>query len=99
MFSRINRQYCLNVLLPEAILQILLWRSGDRTSLDLLDDDEEERLHALGAIKMQETDWVQDVMSLRETKVRVMKKRAVRDTPMASGGTRSRPKRGAVPRR
>jgi hypothetical protein len=86
----------LNVLLPEAILQILLWRSGERKSLDLLDVDEEERLHALGAMKMQETDWVHDVMRLRETKVRVMKKREVRGTPLTSGGTRSRPKRAAM---
>jgi hypothetical protein len=64
--------------------------------LDILDGDEEERLHALGLVKIQETDWVQDVMRLRETKVRVMNKRAGRGAGVgvgvsASGGTRSRP--------
>ncbi|KAI6036021.1 hypothetical protein BKA83DRAFT_4157016 [Pisolithus microcarpus] len=37
--------YCLNILLPEAIKQLLLWKSGERTSSALLSDDEERRLH------------------------------------------------------
>jgi hypothetical protein len=63
----------------------------------MLDLEEEERLHVLGTARMEEADWVEDVMRLRETKVRVMRKHEVCDTLMVSKGTRSRPKRRAVP--
>ncbi|RDB22192.1 hypothetical protein Hypma_010693 [Hypsizygus marmoreus] len=57
--------YCLNVLLPEAILQILLWRNGLRRSVDLLSDGEEMILHWKGEELIKESDWVNDVMRLR----------------------------------
>ena len=38
-------QYCTSVLLPEAILQLLLWRNALRESPELLPPDEEARLH------------------------------------------------------
>ena len=89
------RQYCLNVLLPEAVLQILLWRSAERQSLELLDPDEESRLHEIGAHKAQATDWVRDVMRLRESQLRMRKKRSLAASAIF-GGTKSRPKRNAV---
>ncbi|KAG5649415.1 hypothetical protein H0H81_004008 [Sphagnurus paluster] len=58
-------EYCLNVLLPEAILQVLLWRTGKRTSVALLSEEEEERLHGEGQQLLQERDWVRDMMRLR----------------------------------
>ena len=67
-------QYCSNVLLPEAILQLLLWRSGERQSLDLLPPEEETRLHQLAQLKSHETDWVRDVMRLREVTVRAQRR-------------------------
>ncbi|KAG6915330.1 hypothetical protein DXG01_012102 [Tephrocybe rancida] len=64
--SRVEKaDYCLNVLVPEAILQILLWRNGDRTSIDILDDEEEADLYAKGVILLKASDWVNDVMRLR----------------------------------
>ncbi|KAG5716404.1 hypothetical protein E4T56_gene5546, partial [Termitomyces sp. T112] len=60
-----KNDYCLNVLLPEAILQILLWRTGERTSLDLLGTVEEASLHAKGLELLRASDWVNDVMRLR----------------------------------
>ncbi|KAF8810728.1 Aldedh-domain-containing protein [Phlegmacium glaucopus] len=41
-------EYCLNVLLPEAVRQILLWRSGKCTSIELLSSAEEEELYQEG---------------------------------------------------
>ncbi|PFH51715.1 hypothetical protein AMATHDRAFT_141912 [Amanita thiersii Skay4041] len=66
--------YCLNVLLPEAILQILLWRNGLRRAVELLSLDEEERLHDQGIQLLQVTDWVFDVMRLRNSRLRLLAK-------------------------
>ncbi|KAG5644042.1 hypothetical protein DXG03_009194 [Asterophora parasitica] len=59
--------YCLNVLLPEAIMQVLLWTCGERRSVALLSDEHEEDLHMKGEIKLRERDWVTDVTRLRES--------------------------------
>ncbi|KAF5377048.1 hypothetical protein D9757_007700 [Collybiopsis confluens] len=64
--------YCLNVLLPEAVLQLLLWRNRHRTSVELLSDTAEADLHATAERLARETDWVFDVVRLREVKVRQM---------------------------
>lgn len=60
-------QYCIEVLLPETIGQILLWRTGERKSIDVMweNQQEEERLHERGEQLMRETDWVMDLMRLR----------------------------------
>ncbi|KAG6335164.1 hypothetical protein ID866_3926 [Astraeus odoratus] len=90
--------YCLNVLLPECIQQLLLWRSGARTSTELLSEEEEQQLHDLAARKATETDWVDDVMRLREAQARL---RGVdlnkpgsqeQETKIVPGGTRTRPR-------
>lgn len=60
--------------MPEAILQILLWRNGYRTSAELLPDEEEKALHEKGQELLKERDWVYDVMRLRTLKVQQMKK-------------------------
>lgn len=70
----ILKQYCLNVLLPEAILQILLWRAGLRTSIELLSEAEEKELHDQGDVLIKERDWVYDVMRLRSSKLRQLQK-------------------------
>jgi len=98
-------QYCLNVLLPEAILQLLLWRSGERTSVELLSEEEEQALHDVGEEKLRETDWVFDVVRLRESKMRQLarasgKRKAEEGTgDAANGGTMSRPRRSTGLRR
>ncbi|KAF9014600.1 hypothetical protein BDZ89DRAFT_445336 [Hymenopellis radicata] len=43
--SQLNKiEFCQNILLPEAIKQILLWRNEKRTSLALLSDEQEAEL-------------------------------------------------------
>ncbi|TFK36333.1 hypothetical protein BDQ12DRAFT_736939 [Crucibulum laeve] len=70
--------YSVNVLLPEAIRQILLWRSGDRTSVDLLSPAQEHDLYKRGAALLNETDFVFDVMRLRRSAERRLAQRRER---------------------
>ncbi|TFK72767.1 hypothetical protein BDN72DRAFT_876324 [Pluteus cervinus] len=70
--------YCTDVLLPEAVIQILLWRSGNRKTMELLSDDEEQTMHDKGTELSKETDWVHDVVRLRESKKRRLEKNAQR---------------------
>ncbi|KAI9466099.1 hypothetical protein BJY52DRAFT_1239398 [Lactarius psammicola] len=58
-------QYCLLVLFHEATLQLLLWRSGERRSPDLLPQDEEVRLRAIGLAKSEEKEWVEEISRMR----------------------------------
>lgn len=68
MLSELDQiTYCTSVLLPEAILQLLLWRNGHRTTPDLLPAEEEEQLHALAAQKASETYWVHDIINLKRS--------------------------------
>ncbi|KAG2150708.1 uncharacterized protein EDB93DRAFT_1083972, partial [Suillus bovinus] len=96
--------YCVNILLPEAIQQLLLWRSGERTTAALLSHSEEERLHERGSAKAQETDWVFDLLRLREAQARLWgvdlkgKDKTKNKVGEARGGTRSRPRKTTVPR-
>ncbi|KAK0196588.1 hypothetical protein F5146DRAFT_1012122 [Armillaria mellea] len=90
--SRLEKiEYCQNVLLPEAILQILLWKEGARTSVELLSDDEEQRLHKRGEALRRKTDWVFDVIHLRSQATRALKRKAGRSKLEKVGGTRTRP--------
>ncbi|KAF5373738.1 hypothetical protein D9758_000910 [Tetrapyrgos nigripes] len=57
--------YCTDVLLPETVIQLLLWRNGKRTSIELLSDEEENALHERGLELARETDWVFDIMRMR----------------------------------
>ncbi|OAX37118.1 hypothetical protein K503DRAFT_720231 [Rhizopogon vinicolor AM-OR11-026] len=94
--------YCVNILLPEAIQQLLLWRSGERTSASLLSSEEEERLHERGEAKAQETDWVYDLLHLREAQARLWgvdlkaKGKDRHKSSDAGGGTRLRPRRATI---
>ncbi|KAI6028895.1 hypothetical protein F5J12DRAFT_714265, partial [Pisolithus orientalis] len=93
--------YCLNILLPEAIKQLLLWRSGERTSAMLLSDEEEQRLHDCAVKKASETDWVDDVMRLREVQARLWgidlsKVHQEPEKKIVPGGTRTRPRRATI---
>ena len=67
-------QYCSDVLLLEAIRQILLWRTGARTSAELLSPQEEQCLFEKGEVLLRETDWVFDIMRLRKVKQSSMMK-------------------------
>ncbi|KAL4068125.1 hypothetical protein J3A83DRAFT_4096706 [Scleroderma citrinum] len=94
--------YCLNVLLPEAVQQLLLWRSGERVNVTLLSDAEEQRLHDIAVKKASETDWVDDVMRLREAQARLwgvdLNKAAHEEKKIVPGGTRTRPRMATIPK-
>ncbi|KAJ6531170.1 hypothetical protein B0H19DRAFT_1040567 [Mycena capillaripes] len=86
-----KQDYCLNVLLPELLIQIQVWRKGQRTSVTLLPEAEEAALHELGSHQMRLTDWVFDVQRMRKLKEEQLQKERSKDTVV--GGTVSRPKK------
>ncbi|EPS96859.1 hypothetical protein FOMPIDRAFT_85458 [Fomitopsis schrenkii] len=93
--------YCQNILLHEAVLQLLLWRSGERTSLGLLTKAEEQRLHDVAFEMSNESDWVHEILRLRQAAEGKMlpwsnndKAKASAALPTPAGGTRTRTKRG-----
>ncbi|KAF9644296.1 hypothetical protein BDM02DRAFT_3122124 [Thelephora ganbajun] len=92
--------YCTNILVPEAILQILLWRSGDRGSTAVCSVEEEERLHHIGSVLTQQSsDWIGDLLRQRDVlggrgKLKMGKGEDEGPKPisMVEGGTRLRRK-------
>ncbi|KAI0672817.1 hypothetical protein C8Q78DRAFT_1144283 [Trametes maxima] len=88
--------YCNNVLLQEAILQLLLWRTGRRKTLGLLSSEEEQRLHDLALEEGAKTNWVHDIIRIRQAVEHTMlptakgKSKAGESTP----GLRVRTRRG-----
>lgn len=95
-------QYCMSVLAPEAIIQILLWRKGKRTTMELLSEDEEKELHKAGDKLRDETDWVRDIMRMYAACRRNIDKAEKKggdgaaveeDLQVGTSGTRSRPRR------
>ncbi|KAJ7143064.1 hypothetical protein C8R43DRAFT_891891 [Mycena crocata] len=80
--------YCLNVLLPELLGQICLWRIGRRTSVALLSPEEELELHTIGKEEKRKTDWVFDVKRMRTQKEKELGK-----GDKSAGGSKSRPRR------
>lgn len=53
------------MLVPEAIRQILLWREGKRTSIDLIPKLEEQDLYDQGNILLEWEDWVEKILADR----------------------------------
>jgi len=92
--------YCTNILVPEAVLQILLWRNGDRNSTAVCSVEEEERLHHVGsALVQQSSDWIGDLLRQRDVlggreglKVNRGGNRKLKPASTIDGGTRLRPK-------
>ncbi|KAF8643781.1 hypothetical protein AX16_008800 [Volvariella volvacea WC 439] len=83
----------------EAVIQILLWRAGLRTHPGLLSEDEEQSLHDKGVELSKETDWVYDIMRLRESRIRQLeaKKKATQSRLRASSWLgQARPKRSTT---
>jgi hypothetical protein len=90
-------QYCTNILVPEAILQILLWRSGNRSSTTVCSSEEEERLHHIGSVLIQQSsDWIGDLLRQRDVLGGKGRKKVAKGgnghAVMVDSGTRSRPK-------
>jgi len=89
--------YITNVLFPEAIIQLLLWRSGERTSLQPLSDREEREIYKRGCELTMETDFVFSAMRLRRAKEQELAGTALnsnrKDKSVGRlGGSRSRPR-------
>ncbi|KAH9917457.1 uncharacterized protein B0H18DRAFT_1034780 [Fomitopsis serialis] len=92
--------YCQNILLHEAVLQLLLWRSGERSSVGLLIEEEERRLHDIAFEKANESDWVHEIIRLKQAAEGKLlpwankdKDKASAASPESFGGTRTRSKR------
>ncbi|CAK5277492.1 unnamed protein product [Mycena citricolor] len=74
--------YCLDVLLPQALVQIILWRNGRRQSLALLSAQEEQQLYNEGREELDTSDWVLTVKHLRQVK----EKKLLKDSEKKSKG-------------
>ena len=86
------------MLLQEAILQILLWRTGHRKELGLLSLEEEQRLHDIAMEEGEKTNWVNDIIRMRQAMEKTMlpsSKQKGKGTH-AAGGSRTRTRRGGA---
>ncbi|KAI0723841.1 hypothetical protein C8T65DRAFT_90485 [Cerioporus squamosus] len=89
--------YCNNVLLQEAILQILLWRTGQRKDMGLLSPEEEQRLHDIAMEEGEKTNWVHDIIRMRQAMEKTMlpSSKSKGKATVAAHGSRTRTRRGA----
>ncbi|EAU88657.1 hypothetical protein CC1G_01030 [Coprinopsis cinerea okayama7 len=67
--------FCIDILLPEAIRQILLYWEGFRTTPQLLSPQEEQDLYEKGAELLEKTDWVLAVLNKRKRKEQSLQKK------------------------
>ncbi|RDX56347.1 hypothetical protein OH76DRAFT_1368922 [Lentinus brumalis] len=92
--------YCNNVLLQEAILQILLWRTGKRKDLGLLSPEEEQHLHDIAMQEGEKTNWVHDIIRMRQAMEKTMlpssKSKSKGKATGAARGSRTRTRRGGA---
>ncbi|KAL5532850.1 hypothetical protein ACEPAF_4624 [Sanghuangporus sanghuang] len=93
LLSHEKIHFCTDVLLKEAVIQLLLWRAGKRRSIDLLSETEELLLHESGSNLAGEFDIAHTVQDLRAKKEKFLSTRLQSKQPIPAGGTRSRPKR------
>ncbi|OCH93846.1 hypothetical protein OBBRIDRAFT_885221 [Obba rivulosa] len=93
--------YCTDILLREAVLQLLLWRSRTRTAPELQAPEEEWRLHNIALQQAEETYWVHDIIRMKQAAEGSMLPpsshsnivTASSSRSSLAGGTRSRPSR------
>ena len=85
-------QYSSVVLVREAAIQLMLWRDGSRTSVEALSQEEEERLHAKGEEEMSKSDWIMEVILLRQHLTRNEPKPS-EESPVSKNGLRTRTRR------
>ncbi|KAL5529516.1 hypothetical protein ACEPAG_5501 [Sanghuangporus baumii] len=93
LLSHEKIHFCTDVLLKEAVIQLLLWRAGKRRSIDLLSETEELLLHESGSNLAGEFDIAHTVQDLRAKKEKFLSARLQSKQPIPAGGTRSRPKK------
>ncbi|KAI0315249.1 hypothetical protein OF83DRAFT_1174014 [Amylostereum chailletii] len=84
-----RRQYCFLVLDHEATLQLLLWRAGERKSLELLSQEEEERLHDVALRLAAAVDIADQVVQIRNLRASKAAARAAA-SPQVEGTSRLR---------
>lgn len=86
------------MLLQEAILQILLWRTGHRKELGLLSPEEEQRLHDIAMEEGEKTNWVHDIIRMRQAMEKTMLPSSKQKGKgiHAAGGSRTRTRRGGA---
>ncbi|THH08324.1 hypothetical protein EW145_g2783 [Phellinidium pouzarii] len=84
--------YCTEVLLGEAVIQLLLWRSGKRHDVHPLTDSEEERLHESGLVMANDFDFVHSILALREKREKSIRAKQPLKPQNSAKGTRSRPR-------
>ncbi|KDQ10568.1 hypothetical protein BOTBODRAFT_490063 [Botryobasidium botryosum FD-172 SS1] len=89
-------QYCTDVLHPEAVIQLLGWRAGilNATSTPVVNESAEQEQYDLCCQLLSqkaEDDWVQAVISMRESRRR-MGTGGGGGAKIQTGGTRTRPK-------
>lgn len=85
------------MLLPVAIGQLLLWRSGFRNHSQRLSDDEEAILYEKGKELASKVDFVVTILRIRELMSKANRKTVDGNVlraalPGSVGGTRSRPR-------
>ena len=93
----ISVQYCADVLLPEAVLQLHLFRHGHRSSARPLTPKQENRLYEVGQGLMKtEVHWITQIVQLRKLAEGSLNRNTKRkvNAPVAiiEGGTSTRPK-------
>ena len=86
-------KFCTDVLLKEAVIQLLLWRAGKRCSIDLLSETEELLLHESGSNLAGEFDIAHTIQDLRAKKEKILAVRMQSKQLTPTGGTRSRPRK------
>ncbi len=88
------------MLLQEAILQILLWRTGKRKDLGLLSPEEEQHLHDIAMQEGEKTNWVHDIIRMRQAMEKTMlpssKSKSKGKATGAARGSRTRTRRGGA---
>lgn len=90
--DREKLDYCTNILVPEAVFQILLWRAGTRTAMEVLSKQDEEDLHKAGVELSLQADWVNAVMQMRANLLSGKQAKAEPVPMRLVGGTSTRPK-------
>ncbi|KIY71041.1 hypothetical protein CYLTODRAFT_441539 [Cylindrobasidium torrendii FP15055 ss-10] len=93
--SRTKMDFCSNVILKQALKQVLLWRADSRRSAELLSDEKEEQLSEEAEKLLKDTDWVADLLNVRETLATTGNSDLKQLKRTIVGGTKRRPQYSA----
>lgn len=79
--------FCVNVLLPEMVIQLYLWRAKKRTTTALLSPAEEQAMHVEAEKLLAERDWVWDVINMRGMKTTTVTAKVQREPSLPEDGS------------